>query len=73
METMSCSNFHISTVKKILYGDACLNGSNFNHIPFNQEGLPAPLRQAGGLLKARELFGEELDKLIQELNGYLIA
>ena len=37
---------------------------DFNYIPFNQEG---------GLLKARELFGKDLDKLIQELNGYLIA
>jgi len=37
---------------------------DFNYIPFNQEG---------GLLKARELFGKELDNLIQELNGYLIA
>jgi len=46
---------------------------DFNYIPFNQEGLPAPLRQAGGLLKARELFGKDLDNLIQELNGYLIA
>ena len=37
---------------------------DFNYIPFNQEG---------GLLKARELFGKDLDKLIQELNGCLIA
>jgi len=37
---------------------------DFNYIPFNQEG---------GLLKARELFGKDLDNLIQELNGYLIA
>jgi type I restriction enzyme R subunit len=37
---------------------------DFNYIPFNQEG---------GLLKARELFGKDLDSLIQELNGYLIA
>ena len=37
---------------------------DFNYIPFNQEG---------GLLKARELFGKELEPLINELNGYLIA
>ena len=37
---------------------------DFNYIPFTQEG---------GLLKARELFGKDLDNLIQELNGYLIA
>ncbi len=70
---MSCSNFDISTVKKLLYGATCPKGSDFNYIPFNQEGLPAPSRQAGGLLKARELFGKDLDNLIQELNGYLIA
>ena len=46
---------------------------DFNYIPFNQEGLPAHGVQAGGLLKAKELFGKDLDKLIQELNGYLIA
>ena len=37
---------------------------DFNYIPFNQEG---------GLLKARELFGKDLEPLISELNGYLIA
>jgi len=36
----------------------------FNYIPFSQEGE---------LLKARELFGKDLDNLSQELNGYLIA
>jgi type I restriction enzyme, R subunit len=30
-------------------------------------------RKDGGLLKARELFGKELEPLINELNGYLIA
>ena len=29
--------------------------------------------QVGGLLKARELFGNDLNNMIQELNGYLIA
>jgi len=37
---------------------------DLNYIPFNQEG---------GLLKARELFGKDLQPLIEELNGYLIA
>ena len=37
---------------------------DFNYIPFNQ---------AGGLLKAQELFGTNLEPLIDELNGYLIA
>lgn len=46
---------------------------DFNYIPLNYEGLPAPTRQAGGLLKVRELFGKDLEPLISELNGYLIA
>ena len=37
---------------------------DFEYTPFNQEG---------GLLKARELFGKDLEPLISELNGYLIA
>jgi len=32
-----------------------------------------PFNQNGGLLKARELFGENLQNLISDLNGYLIA
>ena len=32
-----------------------------------------PFNQVGGLLKARELFGNDLNNMIQELNGYLIA
>jgi hypothetical protein len=32
-----------------------------------------PFNQKGGLLKARELFGNDLGNLTQELNGYLIA
>ncbi len=38
-----------------------------------QESLPAPLRREGGLSKAREFFGKELEPIIDELNGYLIA
>ncbi len=37
---------------------------DFNYILFNQEG---------GLLKARELFGKDLETLIGELKGYLIV
>lgn len=38
--------------------------NDFNYISFNQEG---------GLLKARELFGEKLEDLLEELNCELIA
>jgi len=31
------------------------------------------VRQEGGLLKARELFGKDLQLIIDELNGYHIA
>lgn len=30
-------------------------------------------KQQGGLLKAQQLFGKELNTIVQELNGYLIA
>jgi len=46
---------------------------DFEYTPFNQEGLPAPKWQAGGLLKASELFGKDLQPIIDELNGYLTA
>ena len=51
-------------IKDQIAQNAEMTVEDFNYIPFNQEG---------GLLKARELFGRDLDKLIQELNGYLIA
>ena len=37
---------------------------DFEYTPFNQDG---------GLLKAKELFGEKLQPIVDELNGYLIA
>ena len=37
------------------------------------ELTPFICNQEGGLLKARELFGNQLDTIINELNGYLIA
>jgi len=37
---------------------------DFNYIPFNQDGA---------LLKARELFGKDLQSITDELNGFLIA
>jgi type I restriction enzyme, R subunit len=54
----------LNKIKDQIAQNAEMTVDDFNYIPFNQEG---------GLLKARELFGEDLDKLIQELNGYLIA
>ncbi|MCU7804737.1 MAG: DEAD/DEAH box helicase family protein [Candidatus Thiodiazotropha sp. (ex Lucinoma borealis)] len=54
----------LDKIKDQIAQNAEMTVDDFNYIPFNQEG---------GLLKARELFGKDLDKLIQELNGYLIA
>ncbi|KXJ50602.1 MAG: hypothetical protein AXW17_10170 [Colwellia sp. Phe_37] len=51
-------------IKKQMGQNAEMTVNDFEDTPFNQEG---------GLLKARELFGKDLDNLIQELNGYLIA
>ena len=51
-------------IKDQIAQNAEMTVEDFNYIPFNQEGW---------LLNARELFGKDLDKLIQELNGYLIA
>jgi type I restriction enzyme R subunit len=33
----------------------------------------APFTQQGGVLKAKQLFGDKLDNVVNELNGYLIA
>lgn len=54
----------LNKIKDQIAQNAEMTVEDFNYVPFNQEG---------GLLKARELFGEDLDELIQELNGYLIA
>ncbi|MDH5328106.1 MAG: DEAD/DEAH box helicase family protein [Gammaproteobacteria bacterium] len=54
----------LNKIKDQIAQNAEMTVDDFNYIPFNQEG---------GLLKARELFGKDLDYLIQELNGYLIA
>jgi len=54
----------LNKIKDQIAQNAEMTVDDFNYIPFNQEG---------GLLKARDLFGKDLDKLIQELNGYLIA
>jgi type I restriction enzyme, R subunit len=54
----------LNKIKDQIAQNAEMTVEDFNYIPFNQEG---------GLLKARELFGKELEPLITELNGYLIA
>lgn len=54
----------LNKIKDQIAQNAEMTVEDFNYIPFNQEG---------GLLKARELFGKELEPLISELNGYLIA
>jgi type I restriction enzyme, R subunit len=54
----------LNKIKDQIAQNAEMTVDDFNYIPFNQEG---------GLLKARELFGKDLDNVIQELNGYLIA
>ncbi len=54
----------LNKIKDQIAQNAEMTIEDFNYIPFNQEG---------GMLKARELFGKELDNIIQELNGYLIA
>ncbi len=54
----------LNKIKEQIAQNAEMTVDDFNYIPFNQEG---------GLLRARELFGKELEPLINELNGYLIA
>ncbi|MDF1528183.1 MAG: type I restriction-modification enzyme R subunit C-terminal domain-containing protein [Sedimenticola sp.] len=54
----------LNKIKDQIAQNAEMTVEDFNYIPFNQEG---------GLLKARELFGKELEPLISELNGFLIA
>lgn len=42
---------------------------------FAQQGLPAPslTRQAGGLGKVHQVFGDELETIIEDLNSVLAA
>jgi len=54
----------LNKIKDQIAQNAEMTVDDFEYIPFNQEG---------GLLKACELFGKELDNIIQKLNGYLIA
>jgi len=54
----------LSKIKDQIAQNAEMTVEDFEYTPFNQDG---------GLLKAKELFGNDLDGIIQELNGYLIA
>ena len=51
-------------IKDQIAQNAEMTQEDFEYTPFNQ---------SGGLIKARQLFGKDLPKIIQELNGYLIA
>lgn len=50
--------------------DQIANNAEFEMDDF--EYIPA-CKEQGGLLKAQDLFGKELNSIVQELNGYLIA
>jgi type I restriction enzyme R subunit len=54
----------LNKIKEQIAQNAEMTVDDFEYTPFNQEG---------GLLKARELFGTDLQPIIDELNGYLIA
>lgn len=54
----------LNKIKDQIAQNAEMTVDDFEYTPFNQEG---------GLLKARELFGKDLQPIINELNGYLIA
>ena len=54
----------LNKIKEQIAQNAEMTVDDFEYTPFNQEG---------GLLKARELFGKDLQPIIDELNGYLIA
>lgn len=54
----------LNKVKDQIAQNAEMSVDDFEYTPFNQEG---------GLLKAKELFGKDLQPIIDELNGYLIA
>jgi type I site-specific restriction endonuclease len=54
----------LKKIKDQIAQNAEMTVDDFNYIPFNQ---------VGGLLKARELFGKDLEDLIERLNCELIA
>ncbi|KUJ72507.1 type I restriction-modification enzyme R subunit C-terminal domain-containing protein [Thiomicrospira sp. WB1] len=54
----------LEQIKDQIAQNAEMTLEDFEYTPFNENG---------GLIKARQLFGQDLNKVIQELNGYLIA
>lgn len=54
----------LELIKAQIAQNAEMTVDDFEYTPFNREG---------GLLKARQLFGQDLNTIIDELNGYLIA
>lgn len=54
----------LEKIKDQIAQNAEMTEEDFGYTPFNQEG---------GVLKAKQLFGDELKPLIDELNGFLIA
>jgi type I restriction enzyme R subunit len=54
----------LEKIKQQIAQNAEMTIEDFDYTPFNQDG---------GLIKARHLFGKELDTILQEMNGFLIA
>ncbi|WP_371194076.1 DEAD/DEAH box helicase family protein [Glaciecola sp. SC05] len=54
----------LNLIKKQIAQNAEMMIEDFDYAPFNQQG---------GVLKAKQLFGNNLDSVVNELNGYLIA
>ena len=54
----------LEAIRDHIAGSVSMTPSNFQYAPFNQQG---------GLGKACELFGEELEGLLEELNLELVA
>ncbi|MEQ8409369.1 MAG: type I restriction-modification enzyme R subunit C-terminal domain-containing protein [Gammaproteobacteria bacterium] len=54
----------LEKIKDQIAQNAEMTEEDFGYTPFNQEG---------GVLKAKQLFGDELETIVDELNGYLIA
>lgn len=51
-------------IKKQIAENAEMMIEDFEYAPFNQQG---------GVFWAKQLFGDRLDNVVNELNGYLIA
>ena len=54
----------LNLIKQQIAQNAEMMIEDFDYAPFNQQG---------GVLKAKQLFGDTLDNVVNELNGYLIA